>query len=190
MENEELPRGYIEEREKIDKNTSRINYSVLASNIMLLLAMIYPIGRGLKSEGKKLWNLQKKPIYQECVDNQVSLNYLRDELNKFSPQQIPDSISEKTKKELESITKSYEDSFTINRLETALKTKQTDSARIANSDEFKDYISKEMEIRKGNSVLWLFPFLPISLGYLGICISGVRRRRKLKALRERYKIED
>lgn len=187
----DIPKEYIEGKERIWKNNNRaMKYSVIGP-IMLLLAMIYPIRKGLKSKDEKLWNLQQNnPIYQEYTDNKFSLNYLRDELNRLSPQQIPNSVSEKTKKELESITKSYEDSSIINHLEKAIKSEQADSTRIVNSDEFKDCISKEMGIRKRNSMLWLLPFFPISLAYLSAFGSEWRKRRKLKALKAKYKIED
>lgn len=184
-----LPQEYEQGKEAIGKKYEEKGRKILRNYLIGVTAACILTISPLFIEDIKSKNLEKNsPIYQEHIDNQDSLKYLRNKLNQHKSERFPEFLSKDIKNELENISV-QPDLVKISSLEKIVKIAEQDSIRIMNTPEFKEYSEKREKIKNVNIFSWL------GLGSLLAAMLGSpfldrfydrRRDKELKALDEKY----
>ena len=187
----EQPKEYEQEKEAIREKYLKKHKKILRNYLIGLAAAGTLVFSSLAVEDSKLKNLEKIfPIYQEYIDNQDSIRYLKNKLNQYKPERFPVFLSKPIKNELENIS-IREDSSKISSLEKLVKIAEQDNARIVDSPEFKEYSEKKEKI---NNVRI---FYRLGLGSLIASILGLpflsgsyikRKDKELTVLDKKYGI--
>ncbi len=186
----EQPEEYYQEKETIskeykEKDRKIFRNCVIGFTVASILSLSSVVVKDIKSK-----NLKKNyPIYQEYIDNQNSLRYLKNELNQQS-ERFPEFLSKDIKNELENIS-IQADFAKISSLEKIVKIAEQDSVRIVNTPKFKEYSEKKEGIKKIKIFSWLgigFLFPLLGFGCLTEFYNRKRRDEELIVLDEKYGI--
>lgn len=186
----EQPKEYEQEKKAIseeyeEKGNKRFNKWLISILIMSVLAV-----SSSSMNYKRSNQLEKNyPIHQTYVNNQNSLEYLRNRLNQYKPEKFPEFLSKDIKNELENISV-QEDTAKISSLEKVVKIAEQDNIRIVNTFEFKEYSEKREKIEKNNRFFLLglmgLAFASLSTYFFTNQSSRRCKDKEFKALDKRH----
>ena len=185
------PEEYEQEKKAIKEKYEKKRGKIIRNYAIGVAAACILVGSSVAIKDIKSKNLEKNsPIYQEYIDHQNSLIYLKNELNQYKPEKFPEFLSKDIKNELENI--SIQENVTkISSLEKLVKISEQDNDRIVNTSEFKEYSEKREKIKNAKIFYWL------GVGSLWALLPGFvflnkfyrkRRDKELTTLDEKYEI--